>query len=346
MSDKVKLVLVLGILAFLFGGFFVYQTYGDYLHSNPEDLVGNTTGNLNNNGLFCEQQDKIYFSNAYDEGRLYVMNRDGSDIKCLTDSPVSCINADEHHVYYYINNISSVSGMGGFQVAMLGLYRSDLKGRKTKCMDKVTCGVVKLVGNDLYYQRYDNEDGISLQKMDVRSRESQAVLPTDVNPACVYDGKIFYAGDETDHYLYAYDLNTGNSTLIYEGNVWNPDYQDGYIYYMNIDEDYRLYRYHLSDGQVEKLTDDRCDAYICCGDYIFYQKNSESAPALMQIQKDGSNPKELAEGNYTGFGVAGGLFYFSEFGQSTPMYQYNPLTDSSAQVFQLAESAALSRKTK
>ena len=42
----------------------------------PEGTLGNTAGNLNNRGLFCEYNGKVYFSNAYDDGTLYSMNPD------------------------------------------------------------------------------------------------------------------------------------------------------------------------------------------------------------------------------------------------------------------------------
>lgn len=64
----------------------------------------------------------------------------------------------------------------------------------------------------------------------------------------------------------------------------------------------------------------------------------------MQIRADGSEPVELAEGNYTNFGVAGGVFYFSEFGISTPMYQYNALGGGGVQTFTAAQEAALNKK--
>lgn len=344
MSDKIKLIIFFGVIVLGLGGGIAYNSFKDYLHSNPEGTVGNTTGNLNNGGMFCEKDGKLFFANAYDNNRLYVMNLDGTGAKCLTDSPVSYINVDKNYVYYFINNLSSVTGMGGFKVSMLGLYRTDKKGNKTKCMEKVTCGVVQLIDNDLFYQRYDNKDGISLQRMDTRNKETEKVMGFDANPACVYDGKIYYNGKEGDHYLYVYDPKSKTSQMIYDGNIWNPDYQNGYIYFMNIDDDYCLYRYNIASGEAEKITDDRCDTFICCGDYIFYQKNSKTEPALMQIRADGSEPMELAEGNYTNFGVAGGVFYFSEFGLSTPMYQYNVLGGGGVQTFTAAEEAALKKK--
>ena len=39
---------------------------------NNDNAIGNSAGNLNNGGLFCEYNDKIYFANPYDYNKLYV----------------------------------------------------------------------------------------------------------------------------------------------------------------------------------------------------------------------------------------------------------------------------------
>lgn len=40
---------------------------------SPE-TVGNTAGNLNNSGYFCEYDGTVYFANAYDSNTLYSMD--------------------------------------------------------------------------------------------------------------------------------------------------------------------------------------------------------------------------------------------------------------------------------
>ena len=50
---------------------------------NDENTVGNTPGNLNNGGYFCESDGRVYFANAYDGYALYSMNSDESDLRKL-----------------------------------------------------------------------------------------------------------------------------------------------------------------------------------------------------------------------------------------------------------------------
>lgn len=342
MSDKVKVILIISALILVLGGLLAFQSFKDYLHRNPEDTVGNTAGNLNNGGYFCQIGDRVFFANGYDGGRLYVMNVDESDIKKISDSAVSYINADENYIYYFVNDMAAPSGVGGFTFQILGLYRSDYRGKKVQCLDKVNCGVVKLLGNTLYYQRYDDQSGKTLQSMNIQSRDSEAVLKFPANPAANYGTKIYYNGMEDDHYLYCYDTGNGSNSVVYDGNVWNPDVQGGYVYFMNVADDYTLCRYELATGDVQTLTEDRIDQFLVCGNYIFYQKNGENDAALKVMNTDGSEPRIIAEGNYTGLSATSKFVYFAEFGIEAPVYKVS-LENSSFQVmtFDGAREAAM-----
>lgn len=321
MSDKSKVIIILSVFFVVLGGVFGFGILKDYLHKNPDDTMGNTAGNLNNGGYFCQVGDKVFFANAYDGGRLYVMNADETGIKRLSDSAVTCLNADDTYVYYVLNDIASPEGMGGFSMPLLGLYRSDHKGKQTKCLDKVSCGIVQLLGNRLYYQRYEDTKNKTLQSMDIQSRDTETVLEFPANPAAGSGSLIYYNGVEEDHNLYCYNIAEGSSSLIYEGNVWYPDAQGGYVYFMNVADGYTLCRYDLAAGEMQSLTQDRVDQYLVCGSLIFYQKNSESSPALMVMNTDGSDARVIAEGNYTNLNATSRYIYFTEFGTEVPMYK-------------------------
>ena len=71
---------------------------------NNDNAVGNTAGNLNNGGLFCEYNDKIYFANPYDYNKLYVMDSDCTNAMKLSDDSVGSINVCGNYIYYVKNN--------------------------------------------------------------------------------------------------------------------------------------------------------------------------------------------------------------------------------------------------
>lgn len=344
MSDKTKVIVILSVLFIVLGGVLGIGSLQEYLRRNPEDTVGNTAGNLNNGGYFCQVGEKVFFANSYDGGKLYTMNVDGTEIKKLSDAPVSQLNADENYVYYYSNDVASTAGLGGFSVRLLGIYRANYKGKKAKCLEQVNCGNVILVGNNLYYQRYADKSTTTLQKMNVHSKESEAVFNFPANPVAVYGGRIYYNGVVDDHNLYCYDLTTGSDSLVFTGNVCYPDAEGDYIYYMDADNDYQLCRYDMAAGESQTLTTDRIDQYLVCGNYIFYQKNGETDAALKFMYTDGSDAQVLAEGNYTDLNATTQYLYFREFGDDTVTYQI-ALNDGSFSIgtFDAAKEAAANK---
>lgn len=346
MSDKKKVIIILSAMILVLGGIFCLMTFRDYFHKNPEELVGNTAGNLNNGGYFCQIGDTVFFANGYDDGKLYAMNVDETDIRKLSDAKVSQLNADETYLYYYLDDVQAPSGMGGFSVPVLGIYRSDHKGKNVRTLERLSCGTVKLIGNTLYYQQYESSKQKTLQGLDIRSKEKETVLEFPANPASSYGTAIYYSGVDdsgsADQGLRRYDIASGGDSVIYDGNVWNPDAQGDYVYFMNIADDYKLCRYEMSTGEVQTLTEDRVDQYLVCGSYIFYQRNSESEPALIAMYADGSEPRVIAEGNYTGLSATSKFVYFSEFGTVGDMYKVS-LESSGFQVmtFDGAKEAAV-----
>lgn len=345
MSDKKKAIIILSAIILALGGISFLVNFQEYFHSNPEELVGNTAGNLNNGGYFCQIGDTVFFANGYDDGKLYAMNADETEIRKISDSRVSQLNGDDKYLYYYLDGVQTPSGMGGFSVPVLGLYRSDHKGKNVKTLARISCGVVKLAGNRLYYQQFEDAGQKTLQVMDTRSKEQETLLDFPANPAALYGTAIYYSGvddsESRNQSLRRYDIESGSDSVVFEGNVWNPDVWGDYVYFMNIADDYKLCRYQMSTGQVETLTQDRVDQYLVCGSYIFYQKNSQSEPALIAMYADGSDPRVVAEGNYTNLNATSKFLYFSEFGTLSDTYKIS-LENSSFQVmtFDGAKEAA------
>jgi hypothetical protein len=308
--------------------------------SNDISVTGNTAGNLNNGGLFAEADGKVYFSNAYDGGRLYSMNADETEVKRLTGSRVSSINVGGKFLYYYMDNSNGGTGFG-YVIRSFGLYRSRLDGSRLKCLDRSAAVTLQLVGDYVYYQRYNNKDFTKLYKVKTDKSEMQLVSDTIINPNACNNGTIYFNGTEKDHYLYGLDTRTDSVYTVYKGNLWFPAYHNNYIYYMDVSSNYRLCRYSLVDNTVEILTTDRVDTFNVGDFFIYYQKNSAESPALMRMELDGSNPEVVAEGNYTNINLTSSYAYFNAFGEETPVYRTPVYGNINVTPFTAAEQAAL-----
>lgn len=340
MKSKVRIiagsVIFLGIIVFI-----LYNSYFTKLVKPiPIGTVGNTAGNSYNSGLFCEYDGKVYFSNSYDNGSLYSMSLDESSFQKLTSVSVSFINAGGDYLFFFQKQASGAAGLG-YARTLQGIYRSTLSGKDITCLKRCLVFNLQLVDNYLYYLTSEDQ-GPAFCKLKTDKSEEKVLERNGVNFACAQsDGTVYYNGDEKNHYLYRFDTLTDSSSTIWKGNLWYPIYDSGYIYYLDVESDYRLCRYSLSEDVVEILTHDRVDCYNLAGGYIYYQKNSAEAPALMRMSLDGQNAETIMQGNYTNINVAGQYVYFIGFGSDIPIYRTSVSGPISVSSFDGAKDAAL-----
>lgn len=343
MNSRGKVTLILVGVLLVLAGTSVISYFFNKIPDNPPETVGNTTGNLYNNGLFCESDGKIYFSNPYDNGSLYSMNADESDIKKLHEGSSQFINAGGNYLYYW-QPLEKSGGAGmGYLRNVRGLYRIKKDGSKVAGLSRDASGCVKLLGSTLYYQHYTKETGVTLHSMGIDKKGDQVLAEKKVSPAATYDNRIYYGGFEKDHNLYAIDLATGMNAIVLQADLCYPTVEDGYVYYMDVKNNYRLCRVDLMNPEAgaTALTQDRVDVYNVYGDVIFYQRNSETEPALIRMNLDGSNPQVIAEGNYTNINCTGNYTYFTLFGEEVPVYKTPTFGSGNVTTFDGARDAAL-----
>lgn len=314
------LILIIIALFLLLGGSSIYKHYASQIPENDITITGNTGGNLNNGGLFAEADGRVYFSNSYDYGCLYSMNTDETNLTKLTTSAVNAINVGGNYLYYYLDSAQSGQGFG-YVIHSYGIFRSQTDGSNSTCLDRQACVTMQLTGNYLYYQRYNNTDYTKFYKIKTDQSEQSLVSDEIINPAACHNGIIYYNGTANDHHLYALDTQTDTSSLVLQGNICYPVYEQNYIYYMDAASNYQLCRYSLLDNSISVLTTDRVDTYNVGNGYIYYQKNSADAPALMRMELDGSNPEIIALGNYSDINLTSQYAYFHAFGSDTPIYR-------------------------
>lgn len=341
MTTKQKNIMIIIISGVILALLITAVTLMSRIPLNDENTVGNTPGNLNNSGYFCEHEGRVYFANAYDNYSLYSMNADETDIKKLHAGATSYINAGGDYLYYVTAGNTESKDTGSFRGAY-GIYRSKTNGRNVTGMERCRVAAMQLCGNYLYYEKLDTKTAISLEKIKIDKKDKQTIDPDAmINPNCYVDGTIYYNGNDQDHYLYA--LNTANdtATVVWQGNIWNPVYQDGYVYYMDVDNNYRLCRYSLYYDVVEVLTNERIDTFNVYDNYIYYQTNSETAPALKRMYTDGSFQEIVRDGIYQNINITSEYVYFNTFGESTPVYKTSTFGAVNVTAFDAGMQAAL-----
>lgn len=317
-SNKKPIILVCAIVLFIAGGI-LYSILKNNAQKIPDNVLGNTAGNLNNSGYFCESEGVVYFANPYDHNFLYSMNSNGSDIKKLQEMEVKYLNAGGKYVFFFGKPNTQTTGLGSV-VAKPGMYRLDKDGKNLHALTKDVSQNMILFGNTIYYQHYTNSAGVTLAKLDLSKETSTELLPYMVNPSCCYGGRLYYNGMYDNHYLYCYDLSTESESVVWEGNIWNPIYDGNYVYYMDVLNDYRICRYNPSANTIEILVEERVDFFNIFGEYIYYQTNSKD-PGLYRVHLDGSLPELLRNGIYSYVNATSNYVYFAEFSSPVPVYR-------------------------
>lgn len=307
---------------------------------NDESTTGNTAGNLNNGGYFCEADGRVYFANAYDNYALYSMNPDESDMRRLNANSVSYINAGGDYLYFCMSSSTNGTGLG-FMRQTSGIYRSKLNGKSVTSLGRCHIVTMQLCGSYLYYEKYDNTDAVTLEKIRIDKKDQQTLAAERINPNCYANGRIYYAGTEEDHYLHALNTTNDTSSVVWQGDVWDPVYQNGYIYYMDVANNYRLCRYSMSSDTVEVLTNERIDVFNVYDNYIYYQVSSSDSPALKRMLTDGSLQEVVKEGVFQNINITSQYVYFNSFYDDTPVYRTSTFGSVNVTTFDAAMSAAL-----
>lgn len=308
--------IVLIVIAAALAGGVIYSLLPDEISVNDPAHIGNTAGNLANGGLFCEMNGKVYFSNSYENGNLYVMNSDETEITKLNDLNVFSLNVGGGYIYFGQGS-SRFSGEGfGIFRAKPGLMRSKINGKDIKTMMSFPITTATLGGNEIFYQ-----SGAQLFRIGTDGENDRQINSDNINPSSYVNGTIYYANAGSNHFVYALNISSGHSSVVFEANAFNAIYEGGYIYYMDLDNNYRLCRYSIFDNVIEILATDRVDFYNVGHGVIFYQKNSRTEPALIRMNLDGSNQEIIREGNHNHINMTSRYVYFQAFGDETTTYK-------------------------
>lgn len=346
MTGKKKVVISTVLIIIVLIAVNIANLYSKHIPKNPSGTVGNTAGNLNNGGYFCESDGKVFFANAYDGGTLYCMNPDETDIQKLNHSEVYQLNAAGDYLYYYQKNSSSYPDFS-FLIRTYGLYRTNKKGRDPVCLDKADCKNVSVVDNTVFYSKpVDGAQTLQLFSIGTDKTNGQNIAKYSVNPSSAADGILYYNGTEENHHLYAYDTAAAQETLLKEYDMWFPTLHGQSIYFLDLEGNYELCRYDLYDDTLTLLTTDRVEFFNLTANYIYYQTIDTDSPALMRMRLDGSNPELVAEGIYRDINVTSAYVYFRSYAADAPMYHTPADGAVNVTTFDAASQAAFEEHNK
>lgn len=314
-------IIIIVVIFFVIAILFMFFELSKKVQLNNSPINGNTTGNLNNSGLFCEYNGILYFSNGYDNQALYSYNPDNGKCKKLVDGPTSNINVDSHYIYYTRNVSQSKETFGLSTAAFKGLYRMELNGTKNTCIYSGTIGSAQLINNKIFFQNYSNDYGIHLFSVGIDGTDALEVLAEAVNPTGYYNNSLIFANTNDSHHVTMMNPETQQKETLYDGNCYAPVIQDNCLYYMDIDNNYSLAKVDLTTKEKITLTTERLDTYNVYGDTIFYQVSDSERPCLKRMKTDGSSIELIENGIFNSINITENYTYFIAYDSTFPIYR-------------------------
>lgn len=320
-TSLLPVILAFVVLLLIVVGFFAY-TFLTRIKDNPRGTVGNTPGNLYNNGIFCENDGMIYFVNSYDNDAIYCMKPDETNIKKLYSTNASFLNAAGKYLYYYKCNEKKDGGLGDI-LGATGIFRTLKSGSDNPiCLHKTDGETLVLIDSYLYYQTYDKKDHLSLYKTKIDGSNQTKLSDDSINPVNASNSSFLYNTTTKSFHLHEFNTRSDTSTEIFKTDVYMPITHGNDIYYISIHDHYNLYKFNKATGEVTPIVEERIDRFNMNDQYIYYQ-TAEDDYHLKICNLDGSNSREIASGSYTDICLTSKHLYFRDFNNKTPMYHAN-----------------------
>lgn len=312
-----KKVLPFILIIFILTGVGIAFYLNNKVVYNQDNTSGNTPGNLLNGGLFCEDGDKIYFSNQNDYGSLYVMDKDLSNIKKIYDDKSAYINAAGKYIYYTRQNNLKDGKTHVFVMDKTGVYRLNKDGRDITQLSKEITEIAGLSGNYVYYQFYA-DGGFKLNKVKIDKKEEALLSSDPVPPIAIKDNVLYYSGTERDHFIHAMDLSNGSDRTILEGNYGFCTVFDNYLYFLDLENNYALTRCGLDGSNPVTMVENRISTYniSLSGKYIYYQVDDGESNGLYRLNTESHETHLIQSGNFHSIHVSSDWVFFLEFGSN------------------------------
>lgn len=321
------LIILIFIIAIVIFSVYFFKSQ-KIVYNDKSNANGNTAGNLQNGGYFCELDNTVYFRNPFDKGHLYAMDSDGKNARKLNDETVSSINAYGNYIYFSKNNLTSTNSTAAFRGSLFAAMRCTLDGKNAEALCNEYSGSLVLIGNKVYFQHYENNDQNqtlgSLYRVGIDKTDLQEVVKSDISPAGVSGTYIFYTGVEEDHNIYRLNTITDSATLFYEGNCYMCIPDGRYLYFIDAADGYKLKRTSAtsSKSEAETIIDERIATYNVASNYIYFQIDDEEGK-LCRISKNklDEDYEIITTGHYSDINVTSKYIYFYKLKSDTEVYR-------------------------
>ncbi|GAA0181047.1 hypothetical protein SH2C18_36350 [Clostridium sediminicola] len=234
--------------------------------------IGNTSGNLYNDGLVAEDQEWIYYQNQENASKLYRKSKIDSKEELLSDKFVYDINVVDDWCYFIFR-------YGNYGATIYRIKKDGSKEEKIKESELLNVISDLIVVDDwIYYSvaEFNEKEG-------------------------------YYTG----YSLYKIKIDGTLNQKIVDKNIIHFTLDSNYLYYLTYDNNYKktIYKTSLSGGEEIVISANLDNNFIIDNDKIYFL--NQIGGYLFNMNTDGSNIVKLAE-NVDNFNVYDGTVYFTK----------------------------------
>lgn len=256
---------------------------------NPEIMAEDVF----NNGICAIQGDRIYFCNSYDDGKIYSMETNGSDILKLNDDCTQWFHVSGSQIYY-----QNITGQ---------IYAMNIDGSDQQKLNEDNSGNINLAGDRIYYSNAD--DGFKLYSMNIDGSDRKKLNEEHTNYLDVVGDRIYYSGGRGAEGIYSVKLDGRGKTRLSDDKPFQIVVSDGWIYYNNQNDDYKLYVMRTDGSDRHKLIDDYAPRMNVVDDRIYYVKGDEWK--TYSVKTDGSDKQLLSDDGPEWFAIWDNSLYYT-----------------------------------
>ncbi|MFD1177976.1 DUF5050 domain-containing protein [Paenibacillus puldeungensis] len=234
---------------------------------------GNTSGNLNNNGVYASTDEWIYYCSFLKEGGIYKVKKDGTEKTKISDGSPWYMNIVGDYLYY--------SGDGW------KLIKQKLDGTDKQVL---TNGAfhINVIGDEIYYTHGAGYQDGYIHKMKTDGTGNTKLSNDHVSEMVVLGDSIYY----TSFYqkLFKIDLHGKSKTKLLGGKTIYELNVEGEWLYFNYDR--MLYKMKTDGTKLTLLSKDDATDINVSEDWIYYS-NTSGKKNLVRIKTDGTGREEI-----------------------------------------------------
>ena len=267
------------------------------------NTVGNTAGNINNEGLVTKQGDWLFYCQHNYNG-IYKVKADGTEKQRLSEDWPSHINVVGEWIYYCNDG---------------EVYKMKTDGTERKKIYNEAPDSMIVIGEWIYFSTHFK--GVYKMKTDGTEREKMVDMEFEDDwfyNMNIVDDWIYYCKQEEDEENDSYDavyrmkLDGTEKQKISNDDFWSWTMcvVDDWIYCKLFDED-GIYRMKTDGSEKQRIIEDEVASINVVGEWIYYVSYVEDGYRLYKVKTDGAEKQRLNDRETDNINVVGDWIYYT-----------------------------------